>query len=424
MAQFKPIEFEEYQLSNGLTVILHEDKSAPLVVVSVMYHVGSKNEREDRNGFAHFFEHLLFEGSKHIERGQFDQYVLNNGGTLNANTWYDRTYYFVMMPSNQLALGLWLESERMLHAKVDQIGIDTQRKVVKEERSQTIDNRPYGSILEETMKRMFKKHPYRWSVIGDMDHLAAANEEDFISFYKEFYIPNNAILSIAGNLDKEETKILVEKYFGDIPSGPSPSRPQVVEPPLDGEIRDTIYDNIQLPAVVQAYRIPAQGTADYYPVLMLSTLLSQGNSSRLNKAIIDDQQLALNVGNFPLFLEDPGVSINFAIANMGIDPDQLEQAIDYQIELIQTHGITQEEYSKLLNQIENYIIRERSTIAGIAESLANYKMYFGDTNLINSEFEQFKKVNPSDIQRVAKKYFNKQNRVVLHYLPKTNANNK
>lgn len=417
-AQMKNIEFEEFTMDNGLHVILHQDKSAPLVVVSVMYHVGSKNEREDRNGFAHFFEHLLFEGSENIERGQFDKYVLNNGGTLNANTWYDRTYYYVMMPSNQLALGMWLESERMLHAKVDQKGIDTQRSVVKEERSQTVDNRPYGSLLEETMKRAFSQHPYRWSVIGNMDHLDAAGEEDYKSFYEEYYVPNNAILTIAGNIEFDQAKKMVNKYFGNIPRGGEPRRPNIVEPPLKGEIRDTIYDNIQLPAVVQAYRIPAQGTADYYPVYLLSKILSQGESSRLNRSIVDEKQLALQVVNFPLFLEDPGVAINFALANMGVSLEALEKAIDKEVMDLQHNLISETEFQKLLNQVENDVVNQSSTVAGVAERLANYKMYFGDTDLINTEIERFKAVTREDIRRVAEKYFNKDNRVVLYYLPK------
>ncbi len=192
------IQFTEYDLPNGLKVLLHEDHATPIVAVSVMYHVGSKNEKPDRTGFAHFFEHLLFEGSKNIKRGEFDDYVNQAGGYNNANTWYDRTYYYEVLPSNQLALGLWLESERMLHANVETVGIETQRQVVKEERRQRVDNQPYGRILEEAMKRTFTTHPYHHSVIGSMEHLDAAQEIDYKTFYKDFYRPDNAILSIAG----------------------------------------------------------------------------------------------------------------------------------------------------------------------------------------------------------------------------------
>jgi len=418
-AQSRKIEFVEYDLPNGLHVILHEDHSTPIVAVSVLYHVGSKNERPDRTGFAHFFEHLLFEGSENIKRGEFDDYIEKAGGTNNANTTWDRTFYYEVLPSNHLATALWLESERMLHAKVEKVGIETQRQVVKEERRQRIDNQPYGSVLEESLKRAYKVHPYRWPVIGAMEHLDAATEEDYKEFYETFYVPNNAVLSIAGDIDIEETKKLVEKYFGSIPRGTRPiPRPDVVEPPLGGEVRDTIYDNIQLPAVIQTYRIPAQGTPDYYAVQMLSTLLSSGESSRLYKSCVDEQQKAVFVGNFPLSMEDPGVAIAFGVCNMGVDPAELEGCMDAQFARVREELISEREFQKLRNQIEADFVSSNSTMVGIAESLANYYTYFGDTNLINTEIERYMKVTREDIRRVAQKYFVPDNRVVLYYLPK------
>jgi zinc protease len=418
-AQLNEVEFVEYDLDNGLHVILHEDHSVPIVAVTVMYHVGSKNENPNRTGFAHFFEHLLFEGSENIGRGEFDKYIQNAGGRNNANTTYDRTFYYELMPSNHLGTGLWLESERMFHAKVDEKGVETQRQVVKEERRQRIDNQPYGSILEESMKRAFTKHPYRWSVIGSMDHLDAAQEEDYKQFYADFYVPNNAVLSIAGDIDIKEAKAMIKKYFGPIPKGKkSIYRPDIVEPALAKEVRDTIYDNIQLPAVVQTYRIPAQGTKDYYAVSMLSTLLSQGESSRLYKALVDEQEKALFVGNFPLALEDPGAALAFGITNMGVDPKDMEDAMDAEIEKVMNELIPEDEFQKLRNQVEADFITANSTIAGIAESLANYHMYYGDADLINTEIKAYMAVTREDIQQVAKKYFNKNNRVVLYYLPK------
>jgi zinc protease len=417
-AQMNKINFVEYDLPNGLHVILHEDHSTPIVGVSVLYHVGSKNEKPDRTGFAHFFEHLLFEGSENIDRGQFDDYIQNAGGTNNANTSWDRTFYYEILPSNQLGLGLWLESERMLQAKVDEKGIETQRQVVKEERRQRVDNQPYGSILEESMKRAFKAHPYKWPIIGYMEHLDAAQEKDYKQFYADFYVPNNATLSIAGDINIEEAKKLVNQYFGSIPKKAEPYRPKVVEPELGGEVRDTIFDNVQLPAVIQTYRIPAQGTADYYAVSMLGQLLSQGESSRFYRALVDEQQKALFVGNFPLALEDPGVSIAFGICNGGVDPKDLEAGMDAEVVKVQNELISEEEFQKLRNQVENDFVSSNSTVMGIAESLANYHTYYGDANLINTEIDRYLKVTREDIQRVAKKYFNKNNRVVLYYLPK------
>ncbi len=421
-AQMKKIDYEEYTLPNGLHVILHENHSTPIVAVSVMYHVGSKNEKPNRTGFAHFFEHLLFEGSENIARGEFDKYIQNAGGMNNANTMWDRTFYYEVLPSNHLGTGLWLESERMLHAKVDKKGIETQRQVVKEERRQRIDNQPYGTIMEEVMKRAFKKHPYRWPIIGSMAHLDAAEEKDYKDFYHMFYVPNNAVLSIAGDINIPEAKKMIKKYFGTIPRGTQRIyRPTIIEPPLGGEVRDTVYDNIQLPAVIQAYRIPAQGTKDYYAVTMLGKLLADGQSSRMYKAIVDEKQKALYVGNFPMPLEDPGVSIAFGIANMGVSPADLEAAMNEEFEKVQRELISERELQKLKNIIESDFATGNSTNVGIAETLANYYMYFGNTELINSDIDRYLKVTREDIRRVAQKYFVKENRVVLYYLPKGNS---
>jgi len=419
-AQETKIDYVVYTLDNGLHVILHEDHSTPIVAVSIMYHVGSKNEEPNRTGFAHFFEHLLFEGSENIKRGEFDNYVENAGGTLNANTWYDRTYYYEILPSNQLELGLWLESERLLHAKVENVGIETQRQVVKEERRQRVDNQPYGTLLQETMKRLFTKHPYKWPVIGYMEHLDAAVEKDYKDFYKTFYVPNNAVLSIAGDLNVEESKKLVAKYFGSIPKGTKAiPTPNIVEPPIKSEIRDTIYDNIQLPGVVHGFRIPKQGSDDYYAVKMLAQVLSQGQSSRFNKKLVDEKELALFVGAFPLDLEDEGVAVSYGIVNIGTDPKVLEDAMDELYKEVRDELITEREFEKLRNQIESNFIQSNSTMAGIAESLANYHMYFGNTNLVNDELARYMKVTREDIKRVANKYIQKDKRVVLYYLPKS-----
>lgn len=422
-AQLNTISFQEFTLDNGLHVILHQDKSTPIVAVSVMYHVGSKNENPERTGFAHFFEHLMFEGSDNIGRGEYDKYIQNAGGTLNANTSWDRTYYYEILPSNQLALGLWLESERMLHAKVDEKGIETQRQVVKEERRQRVDNQPYGSLLEETFKRAYQQHPYKWPVIGSMAHLEAAEEKDYQQFYKDFYVPNNAVLSIAGDIDFEDAKTLITKYFAPIPkSAQAVYRPRTIEPQLTAEVRDTIYDNIQLPAVIQAYRIPAQGTKDYYAVDMLSRVLSSGESSRLYRALVDEQQKAVFVGNFPLAMEDPGLTLSMGMANMGVDISDLERSIDTEVSKLQSDLITETEFEKLRNQIEAEFVTSNSRVAGIAESLATYYMFFGDANLINSEINRYLAVTREDIKAAANKYLVKSNRVVLHYLPKSQEN--
>lgn len=413
------IKFTEFTLKNGLHVILHEDHSVPLVAVSVLYHVGSKNEEPNQTGFAHFFEHLLFEGSKNIKRGEFDDYVESTGGMNNANTTYDRTFYYEVLPSNQLELALWLESERMLHARVDSAGIETQRQVVKEERRQRIDNRPYGSILEETMKRVYTTHPYKSSVIGSMEHLDAAEEKDYKNFYEKYYVPNNAVISIAGDIDIATAKELVTKYFAEIPKGKKVVQPNVIEPPQMQEVRDTVYDNIQLPAVIQAFRVPARGEADYYATKMLFTLLSDGESSRLSKSVKDAQQKAVFVGAFPLDLEqNPSVALAFGIASVGVSPNDLEASMNDEYRKVREELIEEREFQKLKNQLEASFYTKNSTIVGIAESLADNYVYGGDTNLINTEIENYMNVTREEIQAAAKKYLIDNNKVTLHYLPK------
>jgi len=419
-SQARKIEFTEYDLPNGLHVILHKDNTTPIVAVSVLYHVGSKNEDPDRTGFAHFFEHLLFEGSENIKRGEFDKYLANAGATNNANTSHDRTFYYEVLPSNQLELGLWMESERMLHAKIETIGVDTQREVVKEEKRQRIDNQPYMSFQTEIFKRAYTVHPYRWTPIGSMDHLNAASLDEFISFYRTFYVPENATLSIAGDIDIEQTKAHVAKYFKDIPrGGKAIPRPTVKEPVQKAEVRDVVFDNIQLPAVFQAYHIPAQGTPDSYALDMLSTVLSGGQSSRMYKSLVDEQKKALQVASFPFSLEDPGLYITLGIANMGVDPDDLENAMDDEVDKVKKELITEKEFQKIRNQMESQFVQQNASAAGIAEQLANYHVYYKDANLINTEIDRYMKVTREDLQRVAKKYLTRENRVVLQYLPKS-----
>jgi len=411
------IRFTEFNLKNGLHVILHEDHSTPIVAVTVMYHVGSKNETAGRSGMAHFFEHLLFEGSDNIGRGQYAKYVENAGGGLNANTSQDRTFYYDLVPSNQLELGLWLESERMMHAKVELVGIETQREVVKEEKRQRYDNQPYGMLFPSALNAAFKVHPYKSTPIGSMDDLNAAEEIDFKNFYKTFYVPNNAVLSIAGDITVAETKALVEKYFADIPKGTIDiPRPTQIEPLNTGEVRDTIWGKDQLPLILEAYHIPAQGTPEFYAVDMLNQLLAQGESSRLNKSLVDEQQLAIFSSAFTYNTEHPGLTLAFSLANMGIDPKVVEDAMNAEFDKVKTEAVSDREFQKLRNQVENDFVTRNSTVAGIAESLANYYMYLGDSNLINTEIQRYMAVTKEDLMNAAKKYYIKDNRVVLYFM--------
>lgn len=414
------IDFREFTLDNGLHVIMHQDNTTPIVVTSVLYHVGSKNENPERTGFAHFFEHLMFEGSENIERGQYMNIIQSRGGTLNAYTSNDITYYYELLPSNELELALYMESERMLHSKVDQTGVETQREVVKEERRQRYENQPYGTILPETLVRAYAEHPYRWAPIGSMDHLNAATIEEFQQFYKDFYVPNNATLTIAGDIDYAATEALVRKYFSEIPMGIREIyRPNITEPKKTAEIRDVIYDNIQIPAVIQAYNLPPRNHPDTYALSMLSTYLTGGSSSLMTKELVDKQQKALVVAAIPLELEDGGIFIMYGITNMGVDPKDLENEVDKLILQVQEQGISDLEFTKLKNQMENAIVSGNSTVAGIAENLAEAKVIYGDTNYINQVMDYYSKVTKADIQRVAKEYLDLKGRVVLYYLPKS-----
>jgi zinc protease len=414
------INFTEYTLPNGLHVILQEDHSTPIVAVSVMYHVGSKNEDPQRTGFAHFFEHLLFEGSDNIKRGEYMKFIQAAGGQLNANTTQDRTFYYEELPSNQLELGLWMESERMLHAKIDTIGVETQRKVVKEEKKQSFDNRPYGQIFNVLYENAYTKYPYRWSPIGKEQYIDQATLAEFMNFYKTFYVPNNAVLVISGDLDIAQAKDLINKYYGDIPKGTkSIPRPTEVEPAQKAEKIVKFYDNVQLPAVVLAYHIPAIGTNDYYAIQLLTQLLATGKSSRLEKEIVDKQQKAVQVGAGNLQNEAPGLAILLGIANSGIKSEDLEKAMLDEVEKVKKDGITDEEYKKLENQAETDFVEQNQKDLGIATNLATYYTFQGNANLINTELEHYKKVTKDDIKRVANKYMTKENRLVLYYLPKS-----
>jgi zinc protease len=413
------IAFQEFDLPNGLHVIMHQDKSAPIASQVMMYHVGSKNEKSDRTGFAHFFEHLMFEGSPNIARGEFFKIAQNAGGALNASTSFDQTQYFITVPTNQLELAMWLESERMLHLKVDSVGVETQRGVVKEERKQSLDNRPYGSLLEQTMLHSFKVHPYRWTPIGSAQYIDKAGWEEFMQFYKTFYVPDNACLSISGDIDYDKTRQLVIRYYGEIPRGSVPLyRPTEMEPPQAVEVRDTVFDNIQLPAVIRAYHMPAQGTPDYYALSMLTTVLSGGESSRLTKRLVDKEKLALVVNTIPLAFEDPGLFIVLGITNFGKSPKDVEDVMEDEMGRLKNELISEKEFAKIRNQVETQFIQKNSTVQGKAIELANYYLFFKDANLINSELARFMAVTREDIQRVARQYLTPQSRVVLYYLPK------
>lgn len=412
------VVFEEYDLDNGLHVILHNDSSAPVVITSVMYHVGSKDENPDRTGFAHFFEHLLFEGTANIKRGEWFKIVTSNGGTNNANTSDDRTYYYEVFPSNNLELGLWMESERLMHPVINQIGVDTQNEVVKEEKRLRVDNQPYGSLIAEVKKNMFVNHPYRWTTIGEMAHLDAATLEEFQAFNKKFYSPNNAVLVVAGQIDIAQTKAWVKKYFGPIPRGEKLTKKTFVEQPINKTITASYEDpNIQKEMVVASYRTPSMKTRDARVLDVISTYLSDGKSSKLYKKIVDDKKMALQIGAFNYSLEDYGMYILYGLPQGENTANDLVREIDEEIVKLQTDLISETDFQKLQNKNENNYVNNNATIEGVAGNLATYYLLYGDVNLINTEIDMYRSITREEIREVAKKYLNPNQRLILNYIP-------
>ena len=413
------IKFEEYDLPNGLHVILHQDNSAPVVTTSVMYHVGAKDEAAGRTGFAHFFEHLLFEGTKNIKRGEWFKLVSSNGGSNNANTSPDRTYYYETFPSNNEQLGLWMEAERLRHPVINQIGVDTQREVVKEEKRLRMDNQPYGKLVDAILTTLFKKHPYKGTVIGSIEDLNSAKLEEFNAFFKKYYIPNNATLVVAGDIKPEQTKKWINEYFGSIPKGTPITRNFPKETPITQEFEETVYDaNIQIPAYIFAYRTPAVKERDAYILEMLGSYLSRGKSSVLYKKLVDNEKKALAVEAFNLGLVDHSTFAFFAIPMGNTSKDVLKKDIDAEIKKLQTDLISEEDYQKLQNQVENDFVNANSSVEGIANTLADSYLLKGNTNLINEEINIYRSITREDLRNAARKYLNSNQRAIINYLPK------
>ena len=420
------IDFEEYDLDNGLHVILHQDNSVPIVTTSVLYHVGSKDENPERTGFAHFFEHLLFEGTKHIPKGKWFSIVTGNGGSNNAYTTDDFTYYYENFPSNNLKLGLWMESERMLHPIIDQKGVDTQNEVVKEEKRMRYDNSPYGKWNEEVKSKLYAVHPYSQTTIGKMEHLDAATLEEFMAFNKKYYVPNNAILTVAGDIDIPQTKEWISDYFAPIPRGVTIERSFPKERPITETIRVEAYDpNIQIPAIFLAYRTPGRNTRDARVLDVISTYLSKGKSSKLYKKLVDNQKMSLQVAAFNMNNEDYSTYVILSLPLGETTLTTLIAEIDEEVEKIKNELISEKDYQKLQNQFESEFVSANANIAGIANSLAEYYAFYdGNTDLINEELDLYKSISREDIRQVARKYLNTNQRLELHYLPESQKEEK
>lgn len=418
------IEFEEYDLANGLHVILHQDQSTPMVVTSVLYKVGPKDEAKNRTGFAHFFEHLLFEETQNIPRGKWSTIVTSRGGQNNAYTSGNYTYYYEALPANELDLALWMESERMLHPIIGEKGVATQNEVVKEEKRLRYDNRPYGKWFISVYENLFTQHPYQHSPIGKMADLDAATLDEFLAFNNQFYVPNNAVLTVAGAFDIDEAKQKIAAYFGPIPKGANIERNYPVEPEIMSTINAKTYDpNIQLPALLLAYKTPGESNRDNQVLEMIASYLSGGKSAKLFKRMVDEEKIALQIStyNFSDALYSPFMFFTIPLGETPLTI--LQKTIDEEIATLQEELIAEQDYQKLLNQFESQFVSTNASVSGIANSLAHNYVIHGDTNLINTQIDLYRSITREEIRAVAQKYLNPNQRLELEYLPEPQAEN-
>ncbi|HYM20222.1 MAG TPA: pitrilysin family protein [Candidatus Kapabacteria bacterium] len=418
---FHPVKFEEYDMPNGLHVILYEDHSAPRVAVRVFYHVGSRNERSDRTGFAHFFEHLMFESTDHIKRGDYAKDIEAIGGELNAHTSLDHTFYQEDVPSNYMRQALWQESERMHWLHVDSAGVETQRQVVKEERRNRYENQPYGSFFLKLMSAVFHTSQYSWTPIGDAQYIDQATIKEFQDFYHENYVPNNAVLVIAGDFKQAEAKAAAQDYFADIPRGAEIDRSYTPEPPQTSERTVEVNEKITpLPAVAYGWRTVPEGDKDQYALDMLANVLMQGNSSRLVKRLKDEDQLVASVQPIALTLEKDGAFGLLAVASKGKELSKVRAELDEEIKKLQSSGISDEEFQKVRNQMTKDLVTQAAEMGSVAFALSEEYALFHDAKRYNSEIDRYMAVTKQDIQRVAKKYLTNSARSVITYTVPTN----
>jgi predicted Zn-dependent peptidase len=418
-AQAPAIKFSDVKLNNGLRVIVSEDHTAPTVSVAVTYNVGSADEKARRTGFAHLFEHMMFKGSENVGPGEHFTLIFNNGGNMNGTTNQDRTLYFETLPANQLEMALFLESDRMKSLDITKANLDNQRNAVQEERRLGLDNQPYGKTYEQVGEQAYDNPAYKHSVIGSMDDLNAASVDDVATFFKTYYAPNNAVLSIVGDVDTKKTMALIEKYFGTIASQPQPKRPDLVEPPHTAERRSTIEDQLaRLPQVDIAWVTPAAGTPDFDALDVVSWVLSSGRSGRLNQVVVREKQLAVFAGAGNPDKRGPGLFQISAQVAPGKNPADVEAALLEEVEKVKTGPIQDWEIDKAHN---NAIRQQAAAVTSTLQraiQLGEYALYYDNPNLVNTRADNYKKITAADVQRVAKEYLTKENRSVVITTPK------
>ena len=421
------IPVETFRLGNGLLVTLSEDHTAPIVAVNLWYHVGSANERPGRTGFAHLFEHMLFQGSANVGTNEHFELIQRAGGTLNGSTWLDRTNYFETVPSNHLEQILWLESDRMgqLLPAMTQQKLDLQRDVVKNERRWSVDNQPYGTWWERLPALAFpENHPFHHSLIGSMEDLSGASLEDIAHFFRTFYTPDNAVLTIAGDFDPAETRVFVERYFGVIPRGVNrPTLEGMELPDVIGEWRRAIVpDEVMLPRLFLAFRTPVFGSPQYYAASICGAILGMKHGSRLHRSLVRERQLAAEVNAFTYDLaKGTDLLVVDATARPEVSGDALEKAIVFEIDRLIADGVSEDEVERAVAIIETDFISSMQSAAERADKLSMFATYFGDPALVNEQVARYARVRADDVNEFARTYLGPSNRASLIFVPRENA---
>ena len=421
------IPVESYHLPNGLHVVLSEDHTAPIVAVNLWYHVGSANERLDRTGFAHLFEHMLFQGSANVEANEHFELVQRAGGTLNGSTWLDRTNYYETVPSHQIALALWLEADRMgrMLPGLTQQKLDTQRDVVKNERRWSVDNQPYGTWWERLPALCFpEEHPFHHSLIGSMEHLTDASLDDVADFFRTYYTPDNAVLTVAGDFDRTETRRLIEEYYGPISRGaPRPPLRDMTLPPTFGDTRRTVVpDAVALPRLFVACRTPVFGSDGYYAASLAAAILGLRTGCRLEQSLVRQQRVASQASAFTYDLaKGSDLLVVDATAHPDVTPAQLEAAVLGELDLMHQHGVTDVEVQRARALIETSFVTSMQSAAERADQLSRFATYFGDATLINDQVERYGATTTAAVSALARERLGPDNRALLMFVPAESA---
>jgi zinc protease len=418
------IPVETFQLDNGLSVTLSEDHTAPIVAVNLWYHVGSANEKPGRTGFAHLFEHMLFQGSAHVRSNEHFELIQRAGGTLNGSTWLERTNYFETVPSNELALALWLEADRMgqLLPAMTQEKLDTQRDVVKNERRWAVDNQPYGTMLEKMQELVFpSSHPFQHSLIGSMEDLSASSLDDVAQFFATYYTPDNAVLSIAGDFEATEARRLVAEYFGPIPRGTGrpPLAPMGLPPVFGRRLREVVHDDVSLSRLFMAFRSPVFGSDGYFAASVAGAVLGMRKGSRLQRSLVRDRQIAADAGAFTFDLaKGTDLLVVDVTARPEIPIPQLEEEVEREIDLFFREGVTEAEVTRAIALIETDLVTSLQSAGERADRLSMFATFFKRPDLINEQTERYRAVTRARVNELISERFGDDNRATLLYVPK------